>query len=819
MHFTTAPLRQLALPLLMLGSTLLSACGENADDVTAVAAERYQAKIIRTDYGVPHITADSWGSLGFGEAYAAAEDHVCNMALALLQSRGESAAIFGPGDKQVNMARDAVVKALDIPGKAKAALAAQDADIESWIEGYTAGYNHYLEQHTDALGSWCSDASWVRPVAPEEFMAQYLTLVQTLPRVGSALLAAGLPTTEESIASIEPIAPGLREDLLDQTLVNLRLEGMGSNAWALGKARTENGKGLLLANPHYPWYGIARFWEKHLTIPGVYDAYGVGLVGTPGVAIGFNQHVGWSHTVSHSKRAVIYQLTLDPKNPQRYRWQDGWRNLESVEVAVDVRGDSGLERHSRTLWFSHHGPLIHLPGLTEDPHVVFTVRDANEHNTNTLAQWQAMATAKSMDQFIDAHRRFNAMPWVNTIAASDDGQAVYLDNSTVGALGDDAIAAWQQQLSANPKLQQLYLAQGLVILDGSTPINDWQQTDAPIPNTEPFDRRPRIASDAYVFNANDSYWLSDPDNPAPAYSPLYGPINSPRSVRTRMNIELLRADSPYGYAREDGKFTLEEVQAAVFGNDSLTARLLLPELLAACRNAPKRTLDGRVIDLQKACQVLADWDQSLNIDSRGAVLFREWLTRYPHTDTYLGRGLFATPFDPANPRTTPSNLADTDTALDRLAAAVQLLTEANIPLDSALGDYQKAHRADQQFAIHGGTGREGIANLQISTRRGQYYEETPIFTGSNRYIGDSESLSESGYNVIHGSSFIMTLGFNEQGPRAQAILSYSESGDPASPHFADQTLLYRDQQWRDILFTPEQIKSHVLSEKIVDAPR
>ena len=80
---------------------------------------------------------------------------------------------------------------------------------------------------------------------------------------------------------------------------------MGSNAWALGDGRTEGTNSLLLANPHYPWYGIARFWEKHLTIPGVYDAYGVSLIGTPGVSLGFNAHVGWSHTVSNSKRTVI----------------------------------------------------------------------------------------------------------------------------------------------------------------------------------------------------------------------------------------------------------------------------------------------------------------------------------------------------------------------------------------------------------------------------------------------------------------------------------------------------------------------------------
>ena len=138
-----------------------------------------------------------------------------------------------------------------------------------------------------------------------------------------------------------------------------------------------------------------------------------------------------------------------------------------------------------------------------------------------------MGSAKSMDEFIEAHRTYNAMPWVNTIAASADGRAVYIDNSNVGALSEEAILNWHNTLKAVPKLQYLYLSRGLVILDGSQPSNEWLETSSPVPHTEPFERRPLIESNQYVFNANDSYWLSDPDKPAAALSPLYGPTMTP----------------------------------------------------------------------------------------------------------------------------------------------------------------------------------------------------------------------------------------------------------------------------------------------------
>ena len=69
--------------------------------------------------------------------------------------------------------------------------------------------------------------------------------------------------------------------------------------------------------------------------------------------------------------------------------------------------------------------------------------------------------------------------------------------------------------------------------------------------------------------------------------------------------------------------------------------------------------------------------------------------------------------------------------------------------------------------------------------------------------------------MVHGSSFIMTLAFTDEGPQAEAILSYSQSGDPDSEFFDDQTALYRDKVWRDILFSPEDIAREAISVSTV----
>ena len=781
--------------LLCITILTLSACQPEPKD-----SSLYQVDITRTQFGVPHIKAADYGSLGYGEAYASGQDQVCNMAVALITAKGQAAQYLGVGHENAYLYSDMVIDALNMPLKGRKALAVQPEKIKKWIEGYTAGYNRYLSDSAGEYDSWCNHASWVKPATAEDFMTQYVASVHTITRMAGAVVAAQPPATTTSIE--------VSQSQQLAALKAIKLEGMGSNGWAFGSKATENGKGTLLANPHYPWYGTSRFWEKHLMIPGELDVYGTNLVGNPGVAIGFNNAIGWTHTVSDSKRVVLYQLTLNPEDPTQYRYQGEWRSLEARDVSVNVLTNEGIDTRTAPVWFSHHGPIIQMPGLEWSAQKAYATRDANSENTQVMSQWLAMGQAQSMDEFIQAHETYNSMPWVNTISTSAEGRAVYLDNSNVGALSSEAIEAWNKRIKQVPQLKQLYLTKGLVILDGSTLRDEWiSHPDASIPGTTTFEQRPLIESDYYVFNSNDSYWLSDPAHPVTGYSPLYGATETPRSVRTRMNVHLLDGLDGFDFRGEDGLFSTTEIQAALFDNSGLAAHLLKPELLERCNKNPKVIIDVEIIDLTSACIILENWDNRYDLDSRGAVLFREWITRYDINATRFSGSLFTGQFDKEKPALTPLGLVKGKQPLQALAQAVVLLNSEGIALDSPLGDVQKAHRAGTAIAVHGGNSHEGIANLQVT----RPYIDSPIFSGNNDRLGDSKTLSSSGYNIAHGSSFIMTLNFTDEGPQAQAILSYSQSGAPKSENFSDQTARYRDKQWRDIYFERSDIAKHLLS--------
>ncbi|WP_439107760.1 acylase [Congregibacter sp.] len=762
------------------------------------AKTAYEVTIRKGPYGVPHIQAEDYGALGYGEAYTAANDHVCNIALGLLQGRGESSRYLGAGANQSNITLDAVVRGLDLRGQARTALAAQDKEVRRWLAGYTSGYNRYLREHAGARnGSWCSGAEWLTEATPLDFMTRMVMVAQTVPRMSGAVASVQPPTEKTDMAS----APGGAVQLA--ALDAAALEGMGSNGWALGSDYTENGRGMLLANPHYPWYGQSRFWEKHLTIPGKLDIYGAQLLGSPGVSIGFNKALGWTHTVSASQRLVLYRLALDPENPLRYRYGDEWLDIEARSVEFPLKDQDGnVSAHSHTIYFSIHGPILTMPGMAWDEKHAYAVRDANVGNHSLLAQWKAMGEATSLDEFIEAHRQFNAMPWVNTIATSADGRALYLDNSTVGNITAEAQKQWRDSLKADPLAAQLYGGRRMVLLNGSDPQNTWiNDPAAPIAGTVPFDNRPQIERRDFVFNSNDSYWLSSPREPLTGYSILYGPTESARSLRTRMNIRML--ENEYGDAGDDQRFNIHEIQRALFSNRGLSAELLLPALTSACLK------EGT--ELKSACDVLAAYDGSLNLDSPGAPLFREWLTRYDRLDTVNAGKLFKTGFNVDRPAATPTDLAEGELALQTLRDAIAVLDEAGLPLNASLRDTQFAWRAGNAIPVHGGNGFEGVANLQMSGDP----SASPIAGVQTTKVSDSRYLTDNGYAVVHGSSFVYTLGFNDEGPVAEALLTYSQSGNPNSRHFRDQTALYAEKKWRKVVFHEADVAKNVTSMRIL----
>ncbi len=794
--------------LLSLGS--LTSCLVDSPYVQ----NKYEATIRRTAWGVAHILAKDIGSAGFGQGYAFAQDHACVLADQIIKVKSERSKFFGAhsGDGDyLHLNSDFAYKHLDVMKRAETALAAQKDEVRAIIEGYAAGYNQYLaDVGTDNVPGACQGAAWLRPITPIELVAYYIDL---------GMLAGSWQLTQYMATSQPPgraQLPGPRRGI--EGLRDLRDSGFGSNGWALGGDLTESGRGMVVSNPHFPWEGELKLWESHITVPGELNVYGVGLMGVPGALIGFNEHVGWAHTFSSGQRFTIYALTLVEGDPTSYMYDGKPRKMTSTEYVVEVKQDDGtLKEVPRTLWASHYGPIIGLSPFIWDDANAISYRDANIDNVRLIEQFFGMNKATSLKEFKKVYEEVGGIPWVNTMAADREGDAWYIDASATPRLSQAAIDGWQRSIDEQAVIPSAVWANaGVVVLDGADPGNEW--TEAPgarSPGLVPYKELPQVDRKDFVFNANDSYWLANPAAPLVGYKPpMHGQERVPQSPRTRMNMTLLTEKGPGTAAGKDGKFTVEELQAAIMGNRSMTADLLRDAVVGRCHGVESVEVvlefgdPAQTARIAAACQVLTDWDAHYDPDSVGAMVWREFLASYNDAALEDFGVLFAEGFDPDDPIATPNTLKDPpegkdDPVLVALGKAVLRIELAGLAIDAPLKDVQFAYRGGEAISVPGGQGRDGTTNVvTYGSLRSTIEPGTPI----GELISPSTELTADGYVVNYGTSFVMAIELAEAGPRGFGFLSYSQSEDPKSKHFRDQTTkLFSKKEWRPLAFTEEAI--------------
>lgn len=731
----------------------------------AAAGKRFAATITRTTYGIPHIEASTWQGVGYGVAYAYAEDNLCMLAEEFATVAGERSKHWGPEgtatlgfDTVDNLSSDVFFRGvIDIPALREGAKR-QPVRVQQLIEGYVAGFNRLLKDAgDDGIPAECRGKAWVRPITADDM----LRLNEKQMLLASSLALA--PAIANAAPPGASPAPKVAIDLPDPKEL-----GIGSNGWAFGGEATANGRGMVIGNPHFPWKGPSRFWEMHVIGPGGYDVMGVGIAGTPIPTLGFNKDVAWTHTVTEARHFTLFQLALDPADPTRYM-VDG-KSEAMVPQTVIVPMPDGAPSVTRTLYSSRFGPVFVVParGIAWTAQSAFAMRDANRGNQRGIETWVRIGEARNVGQIKAAVSQTLGIPWVNTIAADRYGDALHADITAV-----PNVSAEKTKTCATP-IAGLF-AEFAILLDGSKSSCDWDAAPGtPAPGLMPASDQAATIVKSWLTNSNDSYWISNPAFPHPRLSPVLGKYGMPLSLRTRSNF----TETPAFLA--EGKVDHARAEGFALANKSYVAELVLPKVLALCAGAQEAAARG--------CAALAKWDRRFEKGSRGARLFRGF---WQAIDT--SRAAWAVPFDPADPVTTPRDLkTEGETGAKLLGALATIVTtfeQQELALDSAWGDEQLVMAGNAAIPIHGGPGWLGVLNVQESDRAA---------TGK--------------LTPRHGTSYIQVAGFDEKGPVVDAILSYSQSTNPASPHATDQARAYAAKQWHRLPFHAKDIKASAIGK-------
>jgi acyl-homoserine-lactone acylase len=285
----------------------------------------------------------------------------------------------------------------------------------------------------------------------------------------------------------------------------------------------------------------------------------------------------------------------------------------------------------------------------------------------------------------------------------------------------------------------------------------------------------------WVHNSNDSFFYTHPAQRFEAVPPLVGD-DVVRRPRTRSGL----IEVPELVAR--GPVTAQAAQAQLFANRNLMARVVLPDLLAACAGGAPTP------EARDGCAALRGWDRSNNVDARGAHLFREFW-RVAMTVP----GVYRLPFDKAQPVATPAGLKMDDAAVagkvwDALTTAVKKTREAGVALDAPLGTVQRPLISEEPIALHGGDEFEGVLNNL-----------------GNQF---APGITPRGLRIDYGSSYIQSVSFDARGPVAHGLLTYGQSTDSASPHATDQMKLFSAKQWPRLPFHADEVAGAKLGEPL-----
>ena len=582
-----------------------------------------ETEILWDTWGVPHIFAGNWEGLYHSFGWAQTASHGDLILKLYGEARGRAAEYWGEGYAE----SDRYIRTMGVPGRAEEWLEAQRPDIRVYLEAFVAGINDYAREHPNLIDD---EMELVLPVLASDVLAHVQRVIH-LEFVGQSI--------RTSAQSYGP---------------------PGSNAWAIGPSKSESGNAMLLANSHLPWSGFFTFYEAHLVAPDL-NASGVALVGTPTLSIGFNDNLGWTHTVNTMDGADLYEVFLEGEG---YSWPPqgaGPDFIREFDVRTEVlrikQEDGTLIEEELRIRSTDHGPVV-----AERSGSVLTARLVGLDQPHFVGQYWDMMRANDLEEFEQSFGELQN-PFFNVIYADRDGHIMYLFGGRTPIRNDAPWDFWQGTIP------------------GNHPVTLWSETHS-------YGDLPRVVDpeSGWVQNANDPPWTSTFPM---ALDPLdYPAYMAPRGMGFRPQRSVRMLD-------EDDSISFDELVEYKHSTRMELADRILDDLIPAARRRGGLS--------RQAADVLDSWDREADADSRGAVLFETWVR-----EIELGPDVFRTPWDEENPRTTPDGLKSPNAAAAALEAAAGTVRETHGALDVAWGDVYRLSYAGRDLPANGGPGALGI---------------------------------------------------------------------------------------------------------------
>ncbi len=741
-------------------------------------------EIVRDSHAIPHIFGATDADVLYGLGFAHAQDRLWQMELMRRTAQGRLSEMFG----RRALATDELMRALDIYGISRRAVAHQTPETLLLLNAYSNGINAWVETtRQQALGRGAPEfflyANAIAPWAPADSIALIkLMALQLSDKASMEVLRAQLSfrIPDSRIRDLIPQTPGAAmmavpefaslyqgNDFVQMAAQELpafyplKPNGFAgaSNAWAALGSRSASGATLMATDPHLGLTapGIWMLARLELQSGGV---IGGTIPGIPAVLIGRNSDLGWGLTASYLDDQDLYLERLNPQNPNEYLTEDGAIEFISRPTVIEIAGEPAV---TRILRWTGHGPVIPgdhfgIASLRPEGHEISLAWTALEEDDRSIQSVIALMSARSVEQGRNAVR--------GVIAPSNNVILADRENIAIVATG---IA---------PRRDPAHETFGRIPAQGWLEVNSWQ-------GFYPFESNPMVENPASGIVVNTNNATTDAEFPQ-HFSFDWGDTQRIQRATLLLNSRQFHTKSSFVSMQTDIV--------------SISARILLPlmgaDLWFADQNAEPGSHGAR---RREALGLLSSWNGEMGQHDPEPLIYAAWVRALQGRLIWDDLGQVSGEITAVEPLFIERVLRDIDGASAwcdvKPTAEIETCKQmASIALDDAIQELVREYGSninrwrwgDAHIAFHE---NKVLGQVPVVSLLANIWQETS--GGDNTLMrGRTRGTGDAPFTNVHGSGFRAVYDFDDL-ENSVFIISTGQSGHFLSKHYDDLSVLWR----------------------------
>jgi penicillin amidase len=747
--------------------------GLNAKNNISLKGAKAEINIIFDDRMIPHVFAQNDHDVYYAQGYVTAMHRLWQMDFQTRFAAGRISEIVG--DKAIEV--DRYQRRMGMVYGAENSLQGmmEDPKSKEMILAYTAGINDYIHSLSKANypieykildfkpEDWtplkCAlllkQMSAILAMGSDEF---YMTNI--LKKFGPEItknLFPDYPFKEDPIIPVgtqwnfKPLAlpemPKAVAEIFGSTIqTKQKVEGIGSNNWAVSGAKTASGMPLLANDPHLDLSLPSIWYQIQLNAPGL-NTYGVSLPGAPGVTIGFNKDIAWGVTNVAADVLDFYQIKFKDETHQQYWYNNAWKNTSKRLEEIKIRGG---KTEVDTVYYTHQGPVVYLEkssySKAKNVPIGSALRWIAHEKSNELMTFYLLNRGKNYTDYRKALTYYTA-PAQNFVFASNENDIA---------------------ITPNGKFPLKWKTQGKFILDGSNPADDWQ-------GWIPAEQNPTVKNPPRNFVSSANQSSTDPSYPY-YINWEFAPYERGKRINDRLAVM--------------NKANVDSMRNLQMDSYSIAAQNLLPYLLPLVNQ-------GQLNATQKeAFNITTKWNKFFEAKEIAASVFDLWSKR-------LFFNIWDDEFTVKNiPMRYPSR--DRSIELIQKEPNSQWFDNVNTKQKETLADMVNEafkYTCDSLERKYGSIGKNwewgNVKNTNVP-----HLAKIPGFGTKPLHIGGGKSTVNA-MSEANGPSWRMVIELGKT-PKGHGVYPGGQSGNPGSPYYDNMVNTWAEGKLYDLFFMQSQ---------------